>query len=69
MNVTSQRWSSSLRLGSYRVGSLCAVDHVCFIIPDYDAKVAIDRLEAKNIEPDVEADRTHFWIPTATSSR
>ena len=39
------------------------MDHVCFTIPDYDSKVAIDKLRAKNIEPEVEADRTHFLDP------
>jgi catechol 2,3-dioxygenase-like lactoylglutathione lyase family enzyme len=39
------------------------MDHVCFTIPDYDPKVAITRLRAKNIEPDVEEDRTHFLDP------
>jgi catechol 2,3-dioxygenase-like lactoylglutathione lyase family enzyme len=39
------------------------MDHVCFTVPDYDPKVAIDRLRANNLEPDVEADRTHFFDP------
>jgi metallothiol transferase len=39
------------------------MDHVCFTIPDYDPKVAVDRLKAKNLTPDVEGDRTHFFDP------
>jgi lactoylglutathione lyase len=39
------------------------MDHVCFTIPDYDPKVAVDRLKARNLTPDVEGDRTHFFDP------
>ena len=39
------------------------MDHVCFTVPDYDAKVAAARLRAQKIEPDVEADRVHFLDP------
>lgn len=39
------------------------MDHVCFTVPNYDVKDAIQRLRAKNIVPDVEADRTHFLDP------
>jgi hypothetical protein len=39
------------------------MDHVCFTVPNYDVKDAIQRLRAKNIEPEVEADRTHFLDP------
>ena len=39
------------------------MDHVCFTIPDYDPKVAVDRLKARNLVPDVEGDRTHFFDP------
>lgn len=39
------------------------MDHVCFTVPDYDAKVAADRLRSQNLTPDVEADRVHFYDP------
>ena len=39
------------------------MDHVCFTIPDYDPKVAVERLKARNLVPDVEGDRTHFFDP------
>jgi catechol 2,3-dioxygenase-like lactoylglutathione lyase family enzyme len=39
------------------------MDHVCFTIPDYNPKVAIDRLKARNLQPDVEGDRVHFFDP------
>jgi catechol 2,3-dioxygenase-like lactoylglutathione lyase family enzyme len=39
------------------------MDHVCFTIPDYDPKMAVERLRAKGLTPDVEADRTHFVDP------
>ena len=39
------------------------MDHVCFTVPDYDPKVAAERLRAQNIAPDVEADRVHFLDP------
>jgi catechol 2,3-dioxygenase-like lactoylglutathione lyase family enzyme len=39
------------------------MDHVCFTVPDYDAKAAADRLRAQNIVPEVEDDRVHFFDP------
>ena len=39
------------------------MDHVCFTIPDYDPRTAVERLQAKGLKPDVEADRTHFFDP------
>jgi lactoylglutathione lyase len=39
------------------------MDHVCFTVPDYDAKAAEARLRAQRIEPIVEADRVHFLDP------
>jgi catechol 2,3-dioxygenase-like lactoylglutathione lyase family enzyme len=39
------------------------MDHVCFTVPDYDARDAADRLRAQGIVPDVEADRVHFADP------
>jgi catechol 2,3-dioxygenase-like lactoylglutathione lyase family enzyme len=39
------------------------MDHVCFTVPDYDAKDAAARLRAQNITPDVEDDRVHFLDP------
>lgn len=39
------------------------MDHVCFTVPDYDAKGAAERLRAQNLTPDVEADRVHFYDP------
>jgi catechol 2,3-dioxygenase-like lactoylglutathione lyase family enzyme len=39
------------------------MDHVCFTVPDYDAKVAADRLRALGIAPEVEGDRVHFLDP------
>ena len=39
------------------------MDHVCFTVPDYDAKDAAARLRAQGITPDVEEDRVHFLDP------
>ena len=39
------------------------MDHVCFTVPDYDPKVAVAKLRAKNLKPDLEGDRTHFFDP------
>jgi catechol 2,3-dioxygenase-like lactoylglutathione lyase family enzyme len=39
------------------------MDHVCFTVPDYDAKDAAARLRAQNITPDVQDDRVHFLDP------
>ena len=39
------------------------MDHVCFTVPDYDAKAAAARLRAQNITPEVEDDRVHFLDP------
>jgi catechol 2,3-dioxygenase-like lactoylglutathione lyase family enzyme len=39
------------------------MDHVCFTVPDYDARDAAARLRAQNITPDVEDDRVHFLDP------
>ena len=39
------------------------MDHVCFTVPDYDAKVAAERLRAQNLVPEVEDDRVHFRDP------
>ena len=39
------------------------MDHVCFTVPNYDAKAAEARLRAQNIEPLVEDDRVHFLDP------
>jgi len=39
------------------------MDHVCFTIPDYDPATALERLQAKGVKPEVEADRTHFFDP------
>jgi metallothiol transferase len=39
------------------------MDHVCFTVPNYDVKDAVNRLRAKNLKPDVEGDRTHFYDP------
>ena len=39
------------------------MDHVCFTIPDYDPRTAVERLQAKGLKPDVEGDRTHFSDP------
>ena len=39
------------------------MDHVCFTIADYDPKTAVERLKARNLTPDVEGDRTHFFDP------
>jgi catechol 2,3-dioxygenase-like lactoylglutathione lyase family enzyme len=39
------------------------MDHVCFTVPDYDAKAAEARLRAQGVEPLVEADRVHFLDP------
>jgi catechol 2,3-dioxygenase-like lactoylglutathione lyase family enzyme len=39
------------------------MDHVCFTIRDYDPKTAVERLKARNLTPDVEGDRTHFFDP------
>lgn len=39
------------------------MDHVCFTVPNYDAKDAVRRLEAKNLKPDLQGDRTHFTDP------
>jgi catechol 2,3-dioxygenase-like lactoylglutathione lyase family enzyme len=39
------------------------MDHVCFTVPDYDAKDAAARLRAQSITPDIEDDRVHFLDP------
>ena len=39
------------------------MDHVCFTVPNYEAKDAVRRLEAKNVKPDLQGDRTHFTDP------
>jgi metallothiol transferase len=39
------------------------LDHVCFTVPDYDARDAAARLRAQGITPDVEDDRVHFLDP------
>jgi hypothetical protein len=39
------------------------MDHVCFTVPDYDPKVAVARLRARNLEVDLQGDRTHFFDP------
>lgn len=39
------------------------MDHVCFTVPNYDAKDAAARLRAQGLVPDVEADRVHFSDP------
>jgi catechol 2,3-dioxygenase-like lactoylglutathione lyase family enzyme len=39
------------------------MDHVCFTVPDYDAKVAAARLRAQGLVPEVEDDRVHFRDP------
>jgi catechol 2,3-dioxygenase-like lactoylglutathione lyase family enzyme len=39
------------------------MDHVCFTVPDYDAKAAEARLRAQGVEPIVEDDRVHFLDP------
>jgi len=39
------------------------MDHVCFTVPDYDAKAAEARLRARGVEPLVEDDRVHFLDP------
>jgi catechol 2,3-dioxygenase-like lactoylglutathione lyase family enzyme len=39
------------------------MDHVCFTVPDYDAKAAEARLRAQMVEPLVEDDRVHFLDP------
>lgn len=40
-----------------------AMDHVCFTVPNYDPKVAVARLRAKDLEVDLQGDRTHFFDP------
>jgi catechol 2,3-dioxygenase-like lactoylglutathione lyase family enzyme len=39
------------------------MDHVCFTVPDYNAKAAEERLRAEGVVPEVEADRVHFFDP------
>ncbi len=39
------------------------MDHVCFTVPDYDPKAAVERLRAQKIVPEVEDDRVHFLDP------
>jgi lactoylglutathione lyase len=39
------------------------MDHVCFTVPNYDAKAAEARLRAQKVEPLVEDDRVHFLDP------
>jgi catechol 2,3-dioxygenase-like lactoylglutathione lyase family enzyme len=39
------------------------MDHVCFTVPNYDAKDAAARLRGQGITPDVEEDRVHFLDP------
>ena len=39
------------------------MDHVCFTVPDYDARDAAARLRAQGMTPDVEEDRVHFLDP------
>src|SRR6476620_4988196 len=39
------------------------MDHVCFTVPDYDAKAAEASLRAQGIAPLVEDDRVHFLDP------
>lgn len=39
------------------------IDHVCFTVPDYDAKDAAGRLRAVGLTPEIEDDRVHFRDP------